>query len=215
MPVEYEVQQGDSIASIAFEYGHHPDTIWNFPDNAKLKALRKDPYVLLPGDIVVIPDKRIVQYGRPTEQRHRFQRKSVPETLRVIFWARGQALRNKECTVKFAGSDQGIRTLSTDGEGMLTLPVPPNVREVTVTIAETGDTFDLSIGHLDPIDTNIGVKKRLRNIGLLPGDQFTDSNELDDDAAAAIAKFQADHDLPASGQLDDATRNKLKEVFEG
>ena len=215
MPVEYEAQQGDSIASIAFAYGHHPDTIWNFPDNAKLKALRKDPYVLLPGDIVIIPDKRIVQYGRPTEQLHRFQRKGVPEILRVQFWARGQPLRNKECTVKFAPSDQGTRVVSTDGEGMLTLPVPPNVRDVNVTIAETGDSFDLRIGHLDPIDTNIGVKKRLRNIGLLPGDQFTDSNELDDAAVAALANFQASHDLPASGQLDDATRRKLKEVFEG
>lgn len=208
MPIEYEVQQGDSIAKIAFRYGLHPDTIWNFPDNQKLKLERKDPYVLLPGDIVVIPDKRIVQYARATEQRHRFQRKGVPETLRVQIWCLGEPAKNMGYTIDLDGhTERG----TTDGSGMLIHPVPPNLESAEVTL-DNGMTFTLAIGHLDPIDTLAGIKKRLKNVGFFHG-------ELDDeqglDFVEAIEKFQADQGLPVTGDMDAATKQKLKEVFEG
>ncbi len=208
MPIEYEVQQGDSIAKIAFRYGLHPDTIWNFPDNQKLKLERKDPYVLLPGDIVVIPDKRIVQYPRATEQRHRFQRKGVPETLRVQIWCLGEPAKNMGYLIDLDGH---VERGTTDGSGMLIHPVPPNLESAEVTL-DNGMMFTLAIGYLDPIDTLVGIKKRLKNVGFFSG-------ELDDeqgpDFVEAIEKFQADQDLPVTGDMDAATKQKLKEVFEG
>ena len=210
MPVAYEVQQGDSIAKIAFQYGFHPDTIWNHPDNAALKLERKDPYVLLPGDVVVIPDKRIVQYGRATDQRHRFQRKAVPEILRVQVWSLGEPARNRGYLIDLDGH---VERGTTDGSGMLIHPVPPNLERAQVTL-DSGEEFLLEIGHLDPIDTIVGVKKRLKNIGFYRDPNPPDGT-MNDELIEALEKFQADQGLPVTGELDAATKQKLKEVFEG
>ena len=72
MPINHQVKQGDCISSIAFENGFFPDTIWNHPSNAELKKKREDPHVLLPGDMVFIPDKRPKEVSEPTNQVHKF-----------------------------------------------------------------------------------------------------------------------------------------------
>jgi hypothetical protein len=48
----YVVRQGDYLAKIADSLGFDPDEAWNHPRNSELKELRKDPHVLLPGDIL-------------------------------------------------------------------------------------------------------------------------------------------------------------------
>ena len=47
---QYTVRQGDSIASIAFDHGFRWETIWQHPNNAGIRELRENPYVLHPGD---------------------------------------------------------------------------------------------------------------------------------------------------------------------
>ncbi|MGH7150411.1 MAG: hypothetical protein ACREIU_06930, partial [Planctomycetota bacterium] len=81
MPIRYVVRQGDCIASIAFERGLFPDTVWDDPENAELRRERGDPNILAPGDVVVVPDKRPKEVPGATESRHRFKRKGVPERL--------------------------------------------------------------------------------------------------------------------------------------
>lgn len=43
MPFQHQVGPGDCIVSIAYDNGFHPDTLWDHPENAELKALRHDP----------------------------------------------------------------------------------------------------------------------------------------------------------------------------
>ncbi|HUA57267.1 MAG TPA: hypothetical protein VML19_00835, partial [Verrucomicrobiae bacterium] len=83
MAFSYEVQDGDCIGSIAFSRGFDWDTLWNHPENAALKAKRRDPNILLAGDIVYIPDLSLRQQPCATDERHTFQLKSIPANLQL------------------------------------------------------------------------------------------------------------------------------------
>lgn len=78
MPINYQVKQGDCIHCIIKEHGLLADTVWNFPNNAELKAKRKSIDMLSLGDTVVIPDKRPKEVREPTNQVHKFITKWQP-----------------------------------------------------------------------------------------------------------------------------------------
>src|SRR5690348_2619864 len=83
MPQQYRVKQGDCISSIAAQFGHVFDTVWNYGDNADLKERRKDPNVLYPGDVVVIPDKTERLEDRGTDGHHKFTAKAAPTFIHL------------------------------------------------------------------------------------------------------------------------------------
>lgn len=83
MAEDYTVEQGDCISSIAFEHGFFWETLWNDSSNADLKSKRKDPNVLMEGDIVHIPDLRLKKESGATEQKHKFKLKGVPAKLKL------------------------------------------------------------------------------------------------------------------------------------
>src|SRR5258705_2376897 len=83
MPIDYLVETGDCISSIAFDHGFFWETIWNHPQNAELKSKRKDPNILQEGDVVHTPDLRLKRESRPTNQKHKFVRKGAPAKLRL------------------------------------------------------------------------------------------------------------------------------------
>jgi len=58
-------------------------TLWNLSENADLKTARKNPNVLMEGDVVHIPDITLKEESRPTEQSHRFTLKGVPAKLHL------------------------------------------------------------------------------------------------------------------------------------
>jgi hypothetical protein len=75
MGTRHEVEKGESILSIAQEYGLLPDSIWNDPANDELRKKRKFADRLSAGDIVFIRDKKTKEESGSTEQRHRFKKK--------------------------------------------------------------------------------------------------------------------------------------------
>jgi hypothetical protein len=80
---DYVVQEGECVASIAFEHGLLWETVWNDPGNAEVKRCRKTPFVLLPGDRLVVPELRLKQEARPTGRRHLFVRKGDPVIVKI------------------------------------------------------------------------------------------------------------------------------------
>ena len=84
MPVNYTIKQGDHLSRIARQFGFQDfNTIWNDGQNARLKQLRQNPNVLLPGDILVIPDKQLRTEGRGTDNAHKFEVDSQKLKLRI------------------------------------------------------------------------------------------------------------------------------------
>ena len=97
------VSAGDSIPSIAHDSGHFWETLWNHPDNAELKALRKNPNILAPGDEVTVPPIRIKDFSGGTDARHSFKRKGVPAKLKMQLFLLGEPRSNEKYTLILDG----------------------------------------------------------------------------------------------------------------
>jgi hypothetical protein len=52
----YVIRQGDFLLKLGFELGFDADTVWQDPSNADLRALRPDPNILFPGDVLYVSD---------------------------------------------------------------------------------------------------------------------------------------------------------------
>jgi len=198
----HTVAQGECLSSIAAQAGFTVDTLWNLPENAQLKQLRKDPNVLYPNDVVFIPDKRPKEIPSATEKRHPFVKKGAAAKLKI------RLLDGKEprANVPYRLQIDGVWIEGdTDGEGYLEQPLPPKARKGKLMVGEgtTQDVYDLDFGHVDPIDTDAGVAKRLRDLGY----------ETGNNPVEAIRGFQAAHDLEVTGKADDFFKQKLVEVF--
>lgn len=197
------VAEGDCINSIAEEYGFFPDTIWNHPDNAELKRLRRDPNVLQPGDLVHIPEKDTSKAEScQTEQLHRFRRKGVPAKLKIRLLADNEPRANAAYRLVIDGK---VIEGETDGDGFVEQPLPPRaqVGELIIDLDDGGEErYQFNFGTVDPIDTEAGQRHRLADLGYAT-----------EDLEEAVRAFQRDLDLEVTGQADKATRDKIAEEF--
>ncbi len=214
MATNYQVKQGDCISSIAFENGFFPDTLWNHPSNAQLKQKRQDPNVLLPGDVVFVPDKRLKELSEPTNQVHKYRYKSTPAKFRIQIMEDGQPRANTPYTLTIDGeivSKPGDKTTS---GGMVVCSISPLAREGVLAVGTGEDLVEYSLvmGYLNPIHELTGVKQRLRNLGLYGG---TIDNNSDEKIKDSLRAFQAFHKLEVTGEPNRTTLNKLRDLHDG
>jgi hypothetical protein len=206
----YVVKQGDCMASIAIHTGFFWKTLWDLPENSSLKGKRKDPYVLLPGDVVVIPDVRLRIEERPTDSTHKFVRKGVPEKLRVVVLDDGeQPIAGSKYTLEIDGkSSDGV----TGSDGVIEHPIRPNACQAHLIVGE-GDSrreYKLNLGHMDPIDTISGQQARLFNLGFYDGPV---NGKPNGQMRTGVMMFQKKNHMEATGDCDAATQDKLKQTF--
>lgn len=201
MGTEHVVRQGECISSIAEEYGLMPEAIWNDGANAELKAKRKDPNVLHPGDRLVIREKVIKEASKATEKRHRFVRKGTPAKLRLRFLCDDQPIANEPYEL-----DLGNRVISgkTKPDGWLEEAIPPGLTHGSILIGKR--RFPLSLGHVDPATEVTGAQTRLRNLGYYAG---AVGGDLDEETGNALRAFQKKMGIPETGKLDPGTQSKL------
>src|SRR5437868_737986 len=200
---DYAVQQGDCIASIAHEAGLLWQTIWDYPDNADVKNARKNPNALLPGDRLVIPKKKIKQVEAATDQQHTFVRKDATFKFRMVVERYQKPLANKHYVLTIDGQ---IYEGTTSSTGLLEVALPPSADTGVLRIPEENLECDLQFGYLDPLNEISGAQARLQNLGYYHGEI---SGEMNDDLQEAIQLFQSDFGVPVTGELDDATKDKL------
>jgi N-acetylmuramoyl-L-alanine amidase len=205
---EYVVEQGECLQSIAHRYGHFWRTIWDHPANAELKRQRKDN-VLLPGDRITILPRRERVEARPTDQRHKFLRRGVPARLRLkLLDYEHHPRASQSCTLIIDGQ---IRSVQTNGDGMIDEPLPPDAREARLLVDQEGTQVEyvFALGHVDPLDSTAGVQQRLANLGFYRGEIDRRPSPA---LRAALKAFQQVAELQPSGNLDKQTKQALENL---
>ena len=207
--IQHLVQQGECVSSIATQYGLFWETVWNDPGNAQLKQLRRDPNVLLPGDVLVVRDRQLREESRPTDAKHSFVRKGVPAKVKLRLVNLRQEPRPGLSYI--ANIDGEVHSGVSDGDGYIEFAVKPTVQKVVLNVDDNGsqEKYQVRLGHMDPVTELSGVRKRLANLGF---DCGPDSGSLEDSTRTALETFQTSVNLPATGEPDDATRSKLQEA---
>jgi hypothetical protein len=224
MAEDYIVRGGDSMMSIAFDHGVFYETLWNHSANAALKQKRKNPNVLMPGDVVHVPDKVIKEVSAAQKKRHKFKLKGVPAklNLRILEESEPNAsggsqedMPRKNVPFNLYVDEVLLTEGNTDADGWVKCAVAPNARTGRLVLEPGTDketSLVLSFGHLNPIEEVSGVQGRLRNLGFDCGEE---EGDLGPQTEAAIQAFQAKNGLQASGELDSATRDKLRQLHDG
>ena len=200
------VGEGESTSSLAKKNGYFWKTIWEHGENAELKAKRKDPNVLFADDEIFLPEKELKEVSKPTEQKHKFKRKGEPCKVKVQLMKSGQPRKNEKYVLNLDGT---LINGTTDGEGKLEHFIPGESRSALLLLRDGQEAIPLRLGDLDPCDQATGVQQRLNNLGF---DCGSEDGEVGDVTQEAIKKFQEAYNLKVTGEADEATKNKLKEL---
>jgi hypothetical protein len=200
------VGEGESTSSLAKKNGFFWRTIWEHGENAELKAKRKDPNVLFADDEIFIPDKQLKEVSKGTEQKHKFKRKGEPCKLKVQLMKSGRPRANEKYVLNLDGT---LLNGTTDGEGKLEHFIPGESRSALLLLRGGQEALPLRLGDLDPCDQLTGIQQRLNNLGF---DCGSESGDVGPETAEAIKKFQAAYKLDVTGEADEATKSKLKEL---
>ncbi len=72
MAINYQFKLGDCIFCIIQEKHLLPDPVWKHSNNALLREKRQELKLLLPGDVLFIPDIQPKEVKEPTNQVHKF-----------------------------------------------------------------------------------------------------------------------------------------------
>ncbi|MFO0552354.1 MAG: type VI secretion system tip protein TssI/VgrG [Polyangiaceae bacterium] len=206
----YVVRQGDYLGKLAFVHGFDEDKVWNDPKNADVKARRKDPNQLVAGDVLHFP--RAVRASQPLSKgkTHDFKAKVPKTTARFVYEDEDGPWAELDYVIEGLGAEVKGKT---DDKGAVTIEAPVYVREVRVSFPDKRMVFPVLIGDMDPIDEPSGQEQRLQHLGLLPPKgAIVSEQDAANRLSAALRQFQATHDLPATGVMDDATRSALEQA---
>jgi N-acetylmuramoyl-L-alanine amidase len=217
------VQQGDCFSSLAAEFGMASwKDLYNLPGNAELTKNRKNPNVLLPGDVVEVPDSAVAKKDVPcaTGKDYLFVVQVPKVRLRLVIkdW-KGEPYTGKKYEVIVAGNKSTGRT---DAAGLIDIPIPATAQDGHLKVWFDEDDpenttpnmdRDLRIGHLDPVDSVTGVQARLKNLGYA----CEVTGNLDDATLAAARAYRFKANLPEAGDapIDDTLHQHLLTSHDG
>lgn len=214
MPIEHTVSQGECLSSIAKQYGFADwQTIYNDPLNADFRQKRPDPNLIYPGDIIYIPDKKPKDEPCATTQTHVFQLQRKDTRLRILIQdIDGQVITGKKFHLTVEGA---VYEGQIPDDGLIDKPIRPDDQNGELLVwldetAQTPDTWQLKLGHLDPIETLSGIQARLNNLGYAAGPVDGIDGPL---TQAAVQAFQADQNLTVDGIAGPQTQGALKQVY--
>lgn len=232
----HTVTPGECINSIADEFGMFWETIWNDPGNSDLRCNRVNPDLLLPGDRLVIPDKRPGCASGATDKRHRFRRKGVPvelvlrimkdrwETAAIEYSSDtngpssyddspvdiGEARPTEpEANQPYVLRIDGQTTTGTTGaDGMLTQRIPPRAERGRLVLRPGAENERIIDLALGDMDPVSEPRGAAKRLCNL-GFPCELADDMTTGVMAALTCFQESADLEATGILDKPTQDAL------
>lgn len=208
---EKKVKPGDTISAFAREYGFSWEKIWNHDRNKELRDRRGHPNVLYPGDRVYIPEPDQKFESRPSDERHRFRKLGALEIRIAVVDIYHKPLADVEYFFVVEGKEGEHKATNEEGIAETRIASPSS----DVMLHLPWGEFPLELGYLDPARTVKGLQQRLRNFGIDPGPI---DGILGPKTARAIREFQeieADGGLSPTGQPDEKTIRRLRELHDG
>lgn len=202
---EYTAALDDCISSIAGNFGFFWKTIWMHGNNAGLRNLRRNPNVLMEGDVVFVPPKVPKEAQKATDATHQFVRLGIPSKFRICIMKDKKPRANEQYHLDIDGQHFEGKT---DGEGVIDIFIPPHAKEGKLIVGTGADQqrFVLDMGNVKPVTEPSGAIQRLENLG------FDCGLNKEKGLAAALKSFQSENEMPATGELDAATQTKLAEL---
>ena len=209
--IYYTVKPGDCISSIGARYGFTWQALWDLPENADLRALRKDPYVLNPGDKVFVPDIRKKVHDRPTDQKHPFTKLGTKEQLRIVFIDEDDKPM-VNAPYELVIDDHLHYVGHTGGDGSIVHKISRTAAKGHLVVGESNQRqeYYFRLGTVDPVTEISGVKGRLLDLGYYDGHP---GGALDGPTQSALLLFQDKYHLAPTAKNDGDTQAKLKKIF--
>jgi N-acetylmuramoyl-L-alanine amidase len=176
----YVVKQGEYLAQIAYEQDFDADSVWQDSANDEIRKLRPDPNILFGGDVLYVPDKTNTDpkaHSLAIGSLNSFAAPPAPTAKLCIHFRSGSKAAHPSMAFVIEELEE-LTGLSTDGDGVATIQVPVSLAIATLRFVDTGDRYELAVGHIDPIDTLSGMAQRLTNMGFIPPDVSIDDQPL-------------------------------------
>jgi hypothetical protein len=185
----------------------HADARRVLDANPALKRERPNPNVLNEGDSIEIPPVETKTLALASGKPHTLRVARVEVSLRIVVTDDRGAVAGRR--YRLVVGDQ-VKEDAMPADGLIELSVPAEARDGTLEIwisdAEgvDGILVPLELGALEHESSERACSDRLENLG------FATADLLD-----AIRGFQQRRGLRITGELDPATRDKLRSSHEG
>lgn len=233
---KHVVQDGEWVGGIAASYGYFDweHDVWQRPENAALRDLRKDPHVLAEADVLFIPPWEEEKKSCATEKKHKFKLKTPTEVLRLrLLGLDGKPMANEAYVLEMdyapGGGKFEQKKKKTDGQGVLEEQIPCTSTKGVLRFPQLNQTITLRLGYLTPMDLNDksrlirGAQQRLLAIGISPGSIDGVDGGKTRAAVSAFQQFCADNKDkgdariidagPVNGVVGEKTRDALRRYY--
>jgi hypothetical protein len=221
----YTVQQDECVTKLADRFGLTPSVLWAANDS--LARERTSMNILAPDDALVIPQRTPKLQSASVKWRYTVVRLEAMTRLRIRFLDQDGEPRPElpyllsvERRYDRPVADIADKTTK-DGFVIQRIPADTTIARITLdTSDEEWETrllraehdreeYVFHVSRLDPIDVPRGVQARLNNLGYRCGDE---DGEVGPDTRRAIAYFQREQRLTATGELDAETAALLVQL---